>query len=295
MLVTILTPTHNRASLLPRLYESLCRQTCMDFEWLVVDDGSTDKTRMLVQGMALKATFPIRYFYKDNGGKHTAVNYGVEEAKGELIFILDSDDELPPTAMVDICDAWSKAKRMESDNSKLIGGVCGYMAHRKGIVIGKPMIETVCDEIMLRNHYKVMGDMCEVFRTEVLRQFPFPEIGGERFCPESLVWNRIAQHYQLYVFPKVVYLRDYLDNGLTANIVRIRMLSPIATMMTYGEMLGYGIPVREKVRAAINYWRFRCCARKGTEEAIPVSWRWMWTRPLGWLMHLRDRWTTARQ
>lgn len=293
MLVTILTPTHNRASLLPRLYESLCRQTCMDFEWLVVDDGSTDKTRMLVQGMALKATFPIRYFYKGNGGKHTAVNVGVRKAKGELAFVADSDDMLLPTSVETVATIWKDI----GDDDRLAGLAGLDIDALGGKVVGSglPQEQVFCNAMDIRYRYHVTGDLKEVFRTSVLREFPFPEICGENFCPEQLCWFRIAQKYRLCYINTPLYIADYQDGGITANITKARMLSPIATMMTYGEMLGYGIPVREKVRAAINYWRFRCCARKGTEEAIPVSWRWMWTRPLGWLMHLRDRWTTARQ
>ena len=157
------------------------------------------------------------------------------------------------------------------------------MAHRDGQVIGHPLIGVDASEIDLRYKYHVCGDMCEVFRTEVLRDFPFPELKGERFCPESLVWNRIAR---LHVFPKVVYLRDYLDGGLTDNIVRIRMDSPVASMMTYTEMLDIEMPWSQKMKAAINYYRFKACltvehAREVSCNipTVPLSWRW--TKPLG--------------
>ena len=80
--LTVLTPTYNRAALLPRLFESLCRQTCKDFEWIVVDDGSTDETEAVVRSVGREAAFPVRYLRKENGGKHTAVNLGVREAEG---------------------------------------------------------------------------------------------------------------------------------------------------------------------------------------------------------------------
>ena len=132
--------------------------------------------------------------------------------------------------------------------------------------------------------------MCEVFRTSVLREIPFPEIPGEKFVPEALVWNRIAQKYKLRVFHHVVYYRDYLDGGLTDKIVRIRMKSPVASMMTYAEMTTFDIPFMQKVKAAVNYWRFRCPTSslpKG-EEAPKLRWWWYWTWPLGRMMHLRD-------
>lgn len=291
MLVTVLTPTYNRASLLPRLYESLCRQTCKDFEWIVVDDGSVDGTEETIRTLSQESgsDFVIRYIKKSNGGKHTAVNLGVRKAKGELTLILDSDDELPPTAIEDIKEEWGRTKEYQTVG-KPVGGVCGYMSHKDGKVIGRPLVEAVCDELSLRYDKKVKGDMCEVFRTDILRRFPFPEIKGERFCPECLVWNRIAQEYSLYVFPKVIYLRDYLAGGLTDNIVRIRMKSPVASMMTYAEMLGYEIPFMSKIKAAINYWRFRHCLKPENKDIRTpgVSLSWLIFAPIGWLMHLRD-------
>lgn len=283
-LITVLTPTYNRADLLPRLYESLTRQTDMDFEWILVDDGSADDTEAVVQPFLHDAPFAMRYLKKANGGKHTAVNLGVQEARGKLTLILDSDDELPPTSIADVKTMAASVGTKHGD--KPLGGVCGYMAHRTGEVIGAPMLEAECDELALRYTHHVTGDMCEVFYTRVLREYPFPEIEGERFCPESLVWNRIATRYALHTFPKVIYTRDYLDGGLTDNIVRIRAHSPIASCTTYAEMLGYEIPVKEKVKAAINYWRFRCCAERGT--ALPkVAARWWWARPLGWAFYRR--------
>jgi len=120
-----------------------------------------------------------------------------------------------------------------------------------------------------------------------MREFPFPEIENERFCPESLVWNRIANKYKLFCFNKVIYYRDYLEGGLTSKIVRIRMNSPIASTMTYAEMLDYDISLKWKIRSAINYWRFRLCCKKG-KPAPNIGWMWMCVCPLGWLMHIKD-------
>jgi len=286
-MVSVITPIYNRASFLPSLFASLCHQTCKDFEWIIVDDGSTDDVRGAVENFLFDG-FDVRLYQKENGGKHTAVNMGISEANGELTLILDSDDELPKDAIATILDAYQQIKGKHD-----FAGVCGYMAHRDGQVIGQPLIEIDASEIELRYKYHVCGDMCEVFRTDVLRKFPFPELKGERFCPECLVWNRIARKYRLHVFPKVVYLRDYLDGGLTDNIVKIRMNSPVASMMTYAEMLDIEMPCSQKMKAAINYYRFKACltvehAREVSCNipTVPLSWRW--TKPLGWLMHWRD-------
>lgn len=292
-IITIVTPTYNRGDKLPELFRSLCSQTCKDFRWLCIDDGSTDNTHDIINSFKHHMSnndcgFSVDYIHKENGGKHTALNLGVKKAKGELTLILDSDDELPADAISDILEAYRSIKGKQG-----FAGVCGYMAHRDERVIGHPFVEVDASEIELRYKYHIHGDMCEVFRTDVLREFPFPEIRDERFCPESLVWNRIARKYRLHVFPKVIYLRDYLDGGLTDNIVRIRMNSPIASMMTYAEMNALPIPWVQKTKAAINYYRFKACLSEShAKEAncgIPsLKAFWNWTKPFGTLMHILD-------
>lgn len=175
-MLSIITPIYNRASLLPRIYDCLCSQSSKDFEWIIVDDGSTDNVRDTVDKMQPEG-FTVRLFQKVNGGKHTAVNMGIKEAMGELTLILDSDDELPEDAVATVLDEYKTIK----DNADF-AGVCGYMAHRDGRIIGLPLVEADSSEIELRYRYHVYGDMCEVFRTDVLREFPFPELKGERFC-----------------------------------------------------------------------------------------------------------------
>lgn len=285
-MVTVFTPTYNRAAYLLKVFESLLQQTFKDFEWVIVDDGSIDDTSVIIDNLQLTNDkfFPIRYFYQKNGGKHRAINRGVKEAKGELFLILDSDDVLPPNSLERIDFYYQQIK---DDNS--FGGVCGYMAHHDGTVIGKGCDIDVLDtnSIDLRYKYHVEGDMLEVFRTSVLKEIPFPEISKEKFVPEALVWNRIARKYKLRVFHEVVYFRDYLEGGLTDKIVKIRMNSPIASMMTYAEMTEFNIPFFAKVKAAINYWRFRFCS--DAKEKPQIEWWWFWTAPLGWMMHLRDK------
>ena len=283
MLITVFTPTYNRAHLLPRLFESLQRQTFRDFEWLVVDDGSTDGTENLPFFKEEHEGFPIRYIRQRNGGKHRAINRGVKEAEGELFFIADSDDMLAEDALQAVVEQYQQIQGKDS-----FCGVCGLDMAPSGKLIGSGLPQSVidCSSIVLRNKYHVTGDLKEVFRTEVLREFPFPEIFDERFCPEALIWNRIAQKYLFRYFNYPIYIAEYQPEGLTDRIVRIRMESPVASMMTYAEMLGYDIPLREKVKSAINYWRFRLCSKAQNKPQIP--WYWHWTMPLGWLMHWRD-------
>lgn len=285
--ITILTPTYNRASLLPRLFDSLLRQTSKDFEWIVVDDGSTDDTREVVANLKEKCggAFPMGYVYKANGGKHMAINIGAERARGELLFIADSDDLLTDDALETVENSWH-----DISDDKSFAGIAGLditMDTREVIGSGLPQEHIDCNAIDIRYRHHVTGDMKEVFRTEVLREFPFPEFAGERFCPEQLVWFRMARRYRLRYINKPIYIADYQPDGITAGITRARMRNPSASMLTYAELTECPVPFLVKVKAAINFWRFWHC-RTATSVVPRVALRWYWLRPLGWMMHVRD-------
>lgn len=285
--ITILTPTYNRASLLPRLFDSLLCQTNKDFEWIVVDDGSTDDTREVVANLKEKCggAFPMGYVYKANGGKHMAINIGAERARGELLFIADSDDLLTDDALETVANSWH-----DISDDKSFAGIAGLdiaMDTREVIGSGLPQEHIDCNAIGIRYRHHVTGDMKEVFRTEVLREFPFPEFAGERFCPEQLVWFRMARRYRLRYINKPIYIADYQPDGITAGITRARMRNPSASMLTYAELTECPVPFLVKVKAAINFWRFWHC-RTATSVVPRVALRWHWLRPLGWMMHVRD-------
>lgn len=303
-MITVFTPTYNRGSLLNRLYQSLCAQGFTDFEWIIVDDGSSDDTASIVellQSNHISKDFPIHYHKKENGGKHTAINLGVKKAQGDLFFIADSDDILPPNALQTIAKVWEQTK----DDSS-IGGICGFDGYLnsgsligtgfpKGLHLNKlsladnsnvSYIDSTTRQI--RFGFGIEGDMKEIFRTSVLREFPFPEIKGERFCPEALLWNRIASKYKLRFIDQIIYLVEYQQDGISAVITRSRMNSPISATMTYAEMLGYDIPIKAKVRSAINYWRFKYCITNKSLKAPMVKWYWRLFQLVGLLMHLKD-------
>ena len=143
-MITVFTPAYNRANLLPRLFESLCKQTYKDFEWVIVDDGSVDETASLFSSNVNDNdnenfnssifpsfnSFKVRYFYQENGGKHRAINRGVKEARGELFFIADSDDMLPPDALEIVAKQYEGIK-----DDKSFAGVAGYDVHSDGKII----------------------------------------------------------------------------------------------------------------------------------------------------------------
>lgn len=284
MRLSIATPTYNRANLLPRLYRSLCSQTCRDFEWIVVDDGSSDDTRSVVEGFIAEERIPIRYISKLNGGKHTAVNLAAKEAKGELFFIADSDDWLPETAVADVIEAFDEVKEDSG-----FAGICGLDQYADGDIVGsglpRPVIDASPAEI--REKWGVRGDMKEVFRTEIMRKFPFPEIEGERFCPEVLIWNRISRNYKLRYINTPIYNVEYQPDGITSGITRARINSPIASMMTYSEWFDMANTNTAKLRMAINYWRFSFCAKQ--KHSVSISGWGKLLMPVGAAFHIKDR------
>lgn len=285
-MITILTPTFNRAHLLPRLFESLTHQTDFNFEWLVMDDGSTDGTSDLFAGKTfLSAPFPIRYYRQENGGKHRALNAGVKQAKGDFIFIADSDDWLLPQSVAIVGQHTSA---IADDN--IFAGVAGLDVFDDERIVGTGLPQDIidCNAMDIRYRYHVDGDLKEVFKTTVLQEFPFPEIQDEKFCPEQLVWFRIAQKYKLRYFNTPIYVAEYQPNGITASIIRVRMLAPQATCMMYAEMLAYKIPFKEKIKAAINFWRFKTCAPSRVMiTTLKGGWRWCYL--MGMLLHWRDK------
>lgn len=282
-MITIFTPTYNRAYMLPKLYESLCNQTCKDFEWLVVDDGSKDDTKSLFDEWMGNSEITIRYYQQPNGGKHRAINKGVSLAKGELFFIVDSDDYL----IKDCVDLVNQYYQGIKNNDK-IGGLVGMRFYPNGHRIGGDVEfdPCLCSRFVFRYKYKIHGDLAEIYKTSVIKKFPFPEIDGEKFCPEALVWVRIALDYDFIFFNKGIYICDYLPDGLTKHIDIIRIKSPLASLMTYELEYNTPKPLIEKIKSGINYWRFRFHC---PEVKRPKKWIATWAMPFGWMFYRREK------
>ena len=212
---TVFTPTYNRCDLIVNLYQSLLVQSEKNFEWLVVDDGSTDGTEKYFSELLSKQQpFPIRYLRRENGGKHRAVNLGVQNAKGELFFIVDSDDTLLPNAIKKI-NQWVESL----DNSHKWCGIAGLRGFTENNVIGQhSSVNFVDAKNTERRKYNLLGDKAEAYFTEILKKYPFPEIPGEKFISEEIVWNAIARDgYYIRWFNEIIYICNYLEGGLTKD------------------------------------------------------------------------------
>lgn len=221
--VTILTPTYNRAGLLPRLYESLLRQTNPDFEWLVIDDGSSDATFELIGQYQEEKKIRISCERQQNAGKHTALNRGIAMIESALTFIVDSDDYLPEDAVDTILTYHEKYKNTPN--------LCGYSflrCHSDGRVNTAyfPEDEKIDTYLHVRINGNIGGDKAEVFYTEILKKYPFPVFAGEKYMPEDAVWMRMSGPWQMVHINKNVYICDYLEGGLTDTGRKMKIHSP---------------------------------------------------------------------
>lgn len=252
MKITVFTPTYNRGYLLDKLYESLLKQTNTDFEWLIIDDGSNDNTSNIINKFIDDNKIRIRYFYQENGGKHRAINKGLDIAEGELFFIVDSDDTLIPTAIEIVLEKYKSV-----ENSPEFAGISFNRGYSEKKIVGKTFSSEFMDCTNLeRGRNNILGDKSEIYRTKILRKIKFPEIDGENFMSEIVLWNEVArQGYKLRWYNEIIYICNYLEDGLTVNRDSIYLRNPIAHKMMVNELLQIDFPIRSKVNIIYNYYK----------------------------------------
>lgn len=253
--LTILTPTYNRQKNLPVLYESLKKQTCQDFCWLLIDDGSQDDTEKLAQSWLQESRISMKFLKKENGGKHTALNLGLTQIETELTFIVDSDDWLPENAVEIILRYHEKYRDAQ--------GLCGYSFLRfypDGSVNEAffPEDEKIDTYVGARINGGIAGDKAEVFYTDILRQYPFPVYGQERFLPEDLIWVKMSGPWKMVHINECVYISDYLEGGLTKSGRKMKLRSPrgmMARSWAYLEDPAVNLKTKAKMALLYNvYW-----------------------------------------
>lgn len=263
-MISVITPTYNRQQKLIELYQSLENQTNKNFEWVVVDDGSTDGTEEYIKN--LNPSFNIRFYQKENGGKHTALNYGISRINSELTFIVDSDDRLTNDAIETIYHYHCKY----SNNDKL----CGYSFLRcypDGRTNGKSFSadERIGSYIDIRiNSDDTHSDKAEVFLTKCLKEFPFPEYPGERFLGEDLIWLRMGRKYNMVYINKGIYIGEYLEGGLTKTRRKNNIESPLGCMERANEFMDPALKIRYRIKAVLQYVIYGKFARKSASYIL---------------------------
>jgi len=250
-LFTVFTGTYNRGALLRRVYECLLAQTLQDFEWLVVDDGSTDDTRQIVAEMIAEGRLRIRYFYKPNGGVHTAHNVAVQHAAGRFFMRCDSDDEFVPEAMQTFVAAWRSI--LEERHYQFSGVSCLCM-DKRGRPIGDPYPRDGWDSDW-RTLSELRGEKWGIHLTRILRDFPFPQFKGERQVPEGVVWGRVHDHYRTRCINVPLRIYHAAPDQLSKKISRLRYSCANAYTLYYAEELARKHSTFRKLKLAVSYVR----------------------------------------
>lgn len=222
--LTVFTPTYNRAYLLPRLYESLCRQSSKDFSWMVIDDGSTDDTKGLVQTWISENKIQIEYHYKANGGMHTGHNLAYAKIETELNVCIDSDDYMPDDAVGLILNRWR-----EIGNKSKTAGIIGLDADTKGKIIGSEIPKHLEKGSLhdLYHKHNVTGDKKLVLRTDIVRKYPaYPEYTGEKLVPLGVLYLMIGKDFDFAYANEVYCIVEYQEEGSSHTIFKQYKQSP---------------------------------------------------------------------
>ena len=262
--LTVLTPTHNRAKLLNKCYETLCKQTNKEFIWLIIDDGSIDDTEKVVAKWMTENKIEIKYYKKSNGGKHRAVNYGATFVDTKLTIILDSDDYLITTAIQDIYNLYNLSKNEKN--------ICGFTFLKK-----YPDESLMGDRFPNNGRYNfikwrvngvVTGDQCDVVYSKYLKEYPFSEYDGEKYIGESTLWIKLGQKYDMICENKAIYVAEYLEGGLTKNGRIVRLKSPNGGMEYANLCLIKRSSIKRKIKYAPIYVAYGLLSKKGILEII---------------------------
>ena len=286
---TVFTPTYNRAHLLHRVFESLKKQTFRDFEWLIVDDGSSDNTKEIVEKFKKEANFPIRYIYQTNGGKHRAFNRGVKEAQGKFFLTADSDDWFLPDALEKLKYYWGLIPENEKKNFSAVTGLC---IDKNGNVIGDKYPQNIFDSNSFETTfiYKIKGEKWGFQRTDILKQFPFKEFEGEKFIPESSVWFEISKYYKTRYINEPLRIYEVNNDSLSANTIKLRKNNPKGTIYAYSKNFELPIPLKYKIKSMINCLRFSFYSKKLFFECLKIQKKYLlpFIFPVAFLMFLKD-------
>lgn len=262
-IVTVFTPTYNRRSTLIRLYNSLCMQTNNMFRWLIVDDGSTDNTESLVQEWINDKKVNIKYFKQKNEGKSMAHNKGVENTDTELFVCVDSDDCLVPDAIEKIVKTWEKVKQ------KKYIGIVAYRGTYDGENISKCKFEIESSTLIdAYRKYGFKGDSMLVYKTALLKKYCFPHFTGEKFVPESYLYDKLDQEGKLYFIHKVLYLCEYLQDGYTNNMRMVIKNNPRGYIEYINQRIAFDKSVFYICADSIRYIAVAKCNKASNKEIV---------------------------
>lgn len=300
--VTVFTPTHNRAHTLDRVYQSLCRQTFRDFEWLVIDNESTDGTPQLIKRWRAEAQFPIRYIYKRDEGYPTSYNLALREARGVYMTEIASDDACVPHALERFMFHWNS---IPADQREQYATVTALSADQHGQLHGQEFPQPVTDSSFceMRYRYRVRGEKWGCQRLAVTRQFPYIRLPNGEYAAEGHVWREVGNLYRTRYISEVLHTFWVHDGQLTRAAPASAAYRNTAwhQSVLHEDIAWFHEAPLEFARSAAHFSRFafhagldlRAQARQMHNLLARALWAGM--LPLGWLCYRRDLWRAGRQ
>lgn len=264
--LTVITPTYNRAHLLTVCFDSLCRQTDFSFEWIIVDDGSTDNTEQVVKRFST-SKFTIKYVKKNNGGKHTALNASHPYINGKYVLILDSDDTLTDDAVASVkreCLKWSHTQDVGVITFLRINAKCEPFC-----TVGDYNIPV--DIMTYRRDCIIGNDCCEVVRTDLFKKYPFPVFENENFLAEGILWANISYDSKCVYIDKGIYKCEYLDSGLTKAGRLLRIRNPFGGMCNADAYMANKNSIRLRIKNSILYSCYGFFAKMTISDMLAKS------------------------
>lgn len=260
MKLTVFTPTYNRANLLPRLYKSLIKQSNKDFEWLVIDDGSTDLTNELVKGWQDEQEINIRYIYKKNEGKYKAYNLAIEKTESDLFFCVDSDDYLKSKSVERILDCWYY------NESNEISGIIGMKENLEGNLLGTKFPENInrCSLFNLNSKYKCKGEYSLIYNMNILKKYRFPVFNNEKFMTESILYDQIDKKYEMILVKNTLTTCEYQITGYSNNFSSIIWNNPNGFKIYYSQRIDMNVNTIDRIIYVLKYHIFSIISKENT-------------------------------
>lgn len=261
-MLTIFTPTYNRAYVLDKLYLSLCVQTNKDFEWLIIDDGSTDNTKEKIQNWILEKKIRIRYVYQKNAGKSAAHNRALELTKTELFVCVDSDDQLHENAVAVVLEEWDKLRKRSEQE---VGGMVAFRVKGDGTPITRYQEKSDYKIGKLKEFYDrkiISGDTMLIFDVSKVGSLRFPVFEGEKFVPEAYLYDQFDQISSFLIVPQYIYICEYLEDGYTQNMARLIAKNPKGYLAYIEQRIKYDNDIKNVICDTIRYVAIAVCAKK---------------------------------
>ncbi|MCR2802502.1 glycosyltransferase family 2 protein [Paenibacillus soyae] len=270
-MLTVFTPTYNRAYCLGQLYESLKRQTNKGFKWLIVDDGSTDNTRELVERWISEGIVSIRYIKQENQGMHGAHNTAYEHIDTELNVCIDSDDYMPDKAVETIIDFWSRNRRED------VSGFVALDAYKDGRIIGTKLPENLKQSTLfdLYQTHGVTGDKKLVYRSSLTREFPYPLFQDERYVGLAYKYYKLDERYPLLLLNEVLCVVEYMEDGSSRNMLKQYVRNPKGFAF-------YRVALMESPLASLTF-KYKQAIHYVSSCMLSKNIKWLSESPRKWL------------